>query len=115
MSAEVVDLPLTQGSLFQIRIALTDHLGNPQDLTGYGIRGAIKNKYSDESPLLSLTPVVVNPPTDGLIDIDILPSVSELLPVTEAVYDMEKYLLADAEKVEKILKGKFIINPEVTT
>jgi hypothetical protein len=115
MSAEVVDLPLTQGSLFQIRIALTDDFGSPQDLTNYGIRGAVKNRYSDESPLLAFSPVIVDPPTDGLIDIDILPSASELLPITEAVYDIEKYLLADVESVEKILIGKFLINPEVTT
>jgi hypothetical protein len=114
MSAVAVDLPLTQGSLFQIRIALTDDFGDPQDLTGYGIRGAVKNRYSDSAPLITFTPVIFDA-TGGLIDIDILPSESAALPVTEAIYDIEKYLLADSENVEKIVKGKFLINPEVTT
>jgi hypothetical protein len=114
MSAVVVDLPLTQGSLFQIRIALTDDFGNPQDLTGYGIRGAVKNRYSDATALITFTPVIFDA-TGGVVDIDILPSQSKILPVTEAVYDIEKYLLIDAENVVKIVKGKFLINPEVTT
>jgi len=114
MSAEVIDIPLTQGSLFQIRVTLTDDFGDPQDLTGYGIRGAVKNRYSDENALITFVPIIVDA-TGGLIDIDILPSASETLPVTEAVYDIEKYLLSDAENVEKIVKGKFLINPEVTT
>ena len=114
MSAEVVDLPLTQGSLFQIAIQLTDDFGNPQDLTGYGVRGAVKNRYSDEHALITFAPVIFDA-TGGVIHIDILPSVSETLPVTEAVYDIEKYSLTDAWDVEKIVLGKFIINPEVTT
>lgn len=114
MSAVVTDLSLTQGSLFSIRIALTDVNGVVQDLTNYGIRGAVKNRYSDTTPLVSFIPVIFDA-TGGLIDISFLPSATKDLPVTEAVYDVEKYLLSDAESVEKVLAGKFIINPEVTT
>ena len=114
MSAVVVDLPLTKGSLFEIQIALTDDWNNPQDLTGYGIRGAVKNRYSDEAPLITFAPQIINA-TGGIVKIIILPSFSKDLPVTEAVYDIEKYLISDDENVEKILVGKFIINPEVTT
>ena len=114
MSAVVVDLPLTKGSLFEIQIALTDDFNNPQDLTGYGIRGAVKNRYSDETTLITFAPQIINA-TGGIVKNIILPSFSEDLPVTEAVYDIEKYSLTDAEQVEKILMGKFIIDPEVTT
>jgi hypothetical protein len=114
MSAVAIDLSLTQGSLFSIRIALTDVNDVAQDLTNYGIRGAVKNRYSDTTALITFTPVIFDA-TGGLIDIDILPSATKDLPVTEAVYDIEKYLLSNTESVEKILAGKFIINPEVTT
>ena len=113
MSAELVDLSITQGSSFSIRLEIRSSEGAAEDLTGYGVRGYVKNKYSDETPLLDLSPTISNA-AGGQIDINILPSVTAALPVTEGIYDIEKYLLSDSSEITKVLAGKMRINPEVT-
>jgi len=113
MSAELVDLSITQGDTFSIRIEIRKSDGSADNLTGYGVRGYLKNKYSDVTALLDLSPTV-HDATAGQIDIDISPALTATLPVTQGVYDIEKYLLNDATVVDKILTGKILINPEVT-
>ena len=114
MSAIAVNLSITQGDVFSIRIEIKDSEGEADDLTLYGVRGFVKNKYSDTTALLDLSPTISNA-TSGLVDIDIPSSITEDLPITEAVYDVEKYLLTDNSIVSKIIKGKMSIDPEVTT
>ena len=111
--AENVDLSITQGATFSIRIEVKDGNNVADNLTGYGVRGYVKNKYSDTTALLDLSPTVYNA-TSGQIDIDITSTASAALPVTEAVYDVEKYLLSDTSNITKIIKGKMLVNPEVT-
>tara|TARA_Y100000310_G_scaffold338848_1_gene429677 strand:+ start:767 stop:1117 length:351 start_codon:yes stop_codon:yes gene_type:complete len=113
MSVETVDLSIIQGDSFSIRIEIKDGNGVPDDLTGYGVRGHVKNKYADTAALLDLSPTISNA-TSGQVDINVLSSVTKDLPVTEAVYDVEKYLLSDTADITKIIKGKMLINPEVT-
>ena len=113
MSAEVLDLSLTQGDTFSIRLDIRKPDGSADDLTGYGVRGYLKNKYSDTTPLLDLTPTV-HDAAGGKIDITISSALTAALPVTEGVYDVEKYLINDTTKVDKVLAGKIRINPEVT-
>ena len=113
MSAELVDLSITQGSSFSIRLEVRDPEGSPDDLTGYGVRGYLKNKYADETPLLDLNPFVSDA-TEGQIDINVSSSVTATLPITQGVYDIEKYLLSDTTVVDKVLTGKILIHPEAT-
>jgi hypothetical protein len=114
MSAELVDLSITQGSSFSIRLEIRDAQGTAEDLTGYGVRGHLKNKYSDVTPLLDLSPTISNA-AGGQVDINVSASVTTTLPITQGVYDIEKYLLSDTSIVTKIISGKILINPEVTT
>ena len=114
MSAELVDLSITQGSSFSIRLEIKDSEGDAENLTGYGVRGYLKNKYSDTTPLLDLSPTISDA-TGGQIDINVSASVTAALPITQGVFDVEKYLLSDASVVSKIIVGKILINPEVTT
>jgi|10_taG_2_1085330.scaffolds.fasta_scaffold01174_2 hypothetical protein len=114
MSAIAVNLSITQGDTFSIRLEIRDSEGEADDLTLYGIRGSVKNKYSDTTALLDLSPTIFNA-TLGQVDIDVPSTLTENLPITEAVYDVEKYLLTDNSIVFKIIKGKMSISPEVTT
>jgi hypothetical protein len=114
MSAELVDLSITQGSSFSIRLEIRNNDGTAEDLTGYGVRGYLKNKYTDTTPLLDLSPVISDA-TGGQVDINVSASVTAALPITQGIYDIEKYLLSDATVVSKIIVGKILINPEVTT
>jgi len=116
MSAEIVNLDITQGSSFHVRITVSDDSSNVIDLTGYEVRGAVKNKYSDPDTeiLINLDPVVYNA-TSGLVDILLTPAQTALLPITEALYDVEKFPISGVGDTDKIMKGKFRIHPEITS
>lgn len=114
MSGENVDLSVTQGSSFEIRISCFDINNDPVDLTNYAVRGVVKRQYSDTEILLNLNPIV-HDASNGLVDILLTPYQTRTLPVTEAVYDVEKYDLSGTGYVEKIIKGELIINPEITS
>ena len=116
MSAENVDLNITQGSTFNIRIQVLDDSLNSVDLTDNEVRGVVKNKYSDPDTniLVNLDPVVYDA-ENGLVDILLPPTQTAQLPITEALYDVEKFPLSGAEDIEKILKGKFLVHPEITS
>ncbi len=116
MSAEIVDLNITQGSSFHVRITVSDVNSNAIDLTGYEVRGAVKNKYSDSNAdiLINLDPVVYDA-TAGFVDILLTPAQTSALPITEALYDIEKFPISNLGETEKIMKGKFLIHPEITS
>ena len=116
MSAEIVDLNITQGSSFNIRIQVLDSGSNVVDLTGNEVRGVVKNKYSDPDTdiLINLNPVVYDA-ANGLVDILLTPAETSLLPITEALYDIEKFPISGSGEIDKIMKGKFLIHPEITS
>jgi len=116
MNAATVDLDITQGSTFNVRITVKDCNSDIIDLTGFEVRGAVKRKFSDSNSniLINLDPVVYNA-TEGLVDILLTADKTAQLPITEALYDIEKYPLTNANHTEQILKGKFLIHPEITS
>ena len=112
---------VTQGSEVNVRLAITND-GSAVNLSGYNVRGKVKGKYGDTGVLLDLNPTIVTG-TDGAaypsgyVDIYLSGSQTEGLPVTQAVYDLERYVtgtLGTETSVIKMLAGKFTINPEVT-
>ena len=116
MNAATVDLDITQGSTFNVRIEVLDCASNVVDLTGYEVRGAVKRKYSDSNSdnLINLDPVIYDA-ANGLVDILLTADKTAVLPITEALYDIEKYPLTNVNHTEQILKGKFLIHPEITS
>jgi len=68
----------------------------------------------DTNILVNLDPVIYDGP-NGLVDILLTSIQTAQLPITEALYDIERFPLTGAEDIEKILKGKFLIHPEVTS
>ncbi|MAF42573.1 MAG: hypothetical protein CMI54_00195 [Parcubacteria group bacterium] len=116
MSAENVDFNITQGSVFNVRIQVFDSAANIIDLTGNEVRGVVKNKYSDPDTdiLINLDPIVSDA-TKGEIDILLTSAQTAQLPVTEARYDLEKYPLTNTQGTEKLLEGRVLIHPEITS
>jgi len=112
------DINIIKGSTFTARVAAKNADGSAVDLSNYETRGYVKNKYSDSGILLDLKPV----PTpgyeaSGFIDIIIPASGTELLPITQGVYDIEMYGPTgnDNPWVIKLLDGRVNIHPEVTS
>ena len=137
------DLNITQGSSYNIRLKTKDLNGVALNLSGYHVSGYIRNKYSDSTYLLDLKPLIVSgqsvPTTlvnlsndaifSGLIDINLHPTGTAALPITQALYDIEIYsghtnidphdddiLHSDPEDflAFKVLNGKANIHPEST-
>ena len=114
MAISNCDFSIVKGSFFLLRLTLTDDAGAPLNLSFYTVKGSIKNKFSDENALVFLVVSIINA-TSGVVDISLPSSVTKNLPITELVYDIEKYETSNTERKEKILKGRIFVNPGVTT
>jgi hypothetical protein len=107
------DLEIYQGSTYSLTIGLTDGDDVPIDLTNYDISGYLKFRYSDSNRLISLNPIRLAPLASGNISLNIPDSGTSVLPVTIGVYDIELYHTGN-NTVDKILKGRAYVYPEVT-
>ena len=103
------DLNVTQGSKVDITFTLTDSGGNPIDLTGHFVNGAIRPKYSDTTPLVVLSPAITLP---NKVNLSLTSSQTSSLPVGIAVYDIERF--TNPYDVQKVISGKVLIHPEAT-
>ncbi len=115
--ASTYDFTFTRGSEFEIRLQLKNEVGTVINLSGYNTRGYPKNRYSDSTALLDLSPSIVSGTngslySSGYIDIKLVASETSGLPITQGVYDVEIY---SGTYVQKPVKGFININPEVTT
>jgi hypothetical protein len=122
------DLNITQGSSFNVRLTTKDSNGDALNLSGYHVSGFIRNKYSDADGLLNLEPEIFSgqsvPTTpanwwndaifSGFIDINLSAKATSVLPITQAIYDIEIYLDDTETSVFKVLNGKANIYPEAT-
>jgi len=117
------DFTVYQGSELDVQLSVTDEAGSALNLSGFDVRGSVKYRYGDTSALLDLNPVVASGTNgdgyvSGLVDVFISGAQTKTLPVTEAVYDIERFhsgLGSASPSVIKLLNGKFEIYPEVTT
>ena len=117
------DFTVTQGSELDVQLKVTDENGVALNLSGFDVRGSVKYKYGDTGSLIDLDPVIATG-TDGdgyasgLIDVFLSGVQTKTLPVTDALYDVERFhsgLGEASPSVIKLMKGKFSIYPEVTT
>jgi hypothetical protein len=111
--ASTFDINITKGSDFSLRLNAENDDGSAINLSGYTVRGYVKQKYSDTGSLLNLNPTgVLGLYQSGIIDINIQSDITAPLPVTQGIYDVE---LASGTSVRKLVKGFANIVPEVTT
>jgi hypothetical protein len=113
------NLDVVQGSSFSARLNAKNSGGTAIDITDHAVRGAIKNRYSDTTALMTFTPTIVDA-SAGTVDIYLSGIQTATLPITQAVYDVEMYKtgadgLDDNSYVVKLLDGKVNVHPEVTT
>lgn len=107
------DIFITQGETYTLSTGLKNDDGSVIDLSSYSLRGQVKYNYGSNSYLVDLEPQIISA-ISGNISIALTASETAALPVTVAFYDVERYTSGDGS-VYKVLNGKFIINPEVTT
>jgi hypothetical protein len=103
-----------QGDYLQLTLNLKDSSGSALNLNGYGVRGQVRTSYGASGILLDLNPIITNN-ISGTIAININSYISQDLPVSDHVYDIERYPsgVPNGNSI-KLMRGKFTILPEVT-
>jgi len=126
--ATTYDIEVTQGSELDLRLNVKNDAGEALTLEGYKLRGVVKHRYGDTAAYIDLKPKVFTDSSaspaitaaNGLIDIFISGSQTSGLAVGVHRYDLERYNeeeingVVTEPSVFKLIKGKFIITPEVT-
>jgi len=103
-----------QGDFLQLTLNLKDSNGAALNLSGYGVRGQVRASYGSTGVLLDLNPVITSN-VSGSIAININSYISADLPVSDHIYDIERYPsgILTGNSI-KLIRGKFSILPEVT-
>lgn len=115
MSAATLAITIEQGSTFQ-RTFTVEENGSPKDLSGYAVRGQVRKKKSDATPVLTFATNLSNP-TGGVFDISLDATTTAAItglkndPVAH-VYDVE--IESGAGVVTRLVEGVATIVPEVT-
>ena len=127
--ATTYDIEVTQGSELDLRLNVKNDAGVALTLEGYKLRGVVKHRYGDATAYIDLKPKVftdANATPDpitaasGLVDIFISGVQTSGLAVGVHRYDLERYNEQEIDgvitepSVFKLMKGKFIVTPEVT-
>ena len=107
------DLNIVKGSQIVVKFTLKDDNGDYLNISGYGLRGSVKHRYSDTGILLNLSPSgVAGFLHQGLVQIKFTAEETKNLPIVQGVYDIEIF---SGDYIEKIVGGYINIFPEVTT
>jgi hypothetical protein len=107
--AQTLDLTFIQGDDFKAVVTAKDSAGSVINLSGYGVAGKVRNRYSDSTHLFDLNPSIATA-ASGTINIDVAATGTASMPVTEAVYDVEIYI---GSQVTRLLEGNVKILPQV--
>ena len=103
-----------QGDYLQLTLNVKDSNGSPLNLSGYEVRGQVRTSYGATGVLLDLNPTITNS-ISGTISININSYISQDLPVSDHIYDIERYPSGiSTGNTIKLMRGKFSILPEVT-
>ena len=103
-----------QGDYIQLTLNLKDSNGTALNLSGYQVRGQVRASYGSTGVLLDLNPTITNL-LSGTMAININSYISADIPISDHVYDIERYPsgILTGNSI-KLMRGKFSILPEVT-
>lgn len=114
MGAGIYHIQIEQGSTFSRTITYKDSAGSAIDLSGYTARMQLRKNIEDTSNILELTTSngrISLGGVAGTVTLTIAASDTAALSAIEGVYDLE---LVSGDTVEKLLKGTFTVQREVT-
>lgn len=114
MSAAYWKIRVEQGATWRRVLTLKDASGAPVDLTGYTARMQVRETLDAPTPLLSLavgSGISIDGPA-GQITLVIADEASTAWTWRYGLYDLE--LESSGGEVERLLKGEFEVDREVT-
>jgi len=113
-----------QGDHLQLSLRVKDSNNNSINLSGYDVRGVVKYAYGyagNEQVLVNLNPTIISGNngssyTSGIVNINVDSYTTASIPVGTFVYDIERfpYGIPTGNSI-KLIRGKFIVSPEVTS
>ena len=113
-----------QGDGLQLSLRVKDSNNNAINLSGYDVRGVVKYAYGytgDQQVLVNLNPVIFSGNNgsyyaSGIVNINVESYTTASIPVGTFVYDIERfpYGIPTGNSI-KLIRGKFIVSPEVTS
>lgn len=107
-----LDLTVRKGITFSQTVTGFYDDGTVANLSGYVLSGYARYMYSSTGNLLSLNPSGVNSSgISGLVNLSIIATGTNALPVTQALYDVK---ISSGNYVDVILAGKINVIPLVT-
>jgi hypothetical protein len=111
----VFNLDINKGESYDLTATLTNTEGVPVNISGYALRGKVRYSYGSTGILVDLSPTVVNA-TGGVINFNLTALETQDLPVTVAVYDIERFVSGQSPEitVTRVLQGTVNITPEAT-
>lgn len=108
----VLNIEIEQGSSWELTHQQLQSNGLPVNLTGCILRGQIRELPSNPLAIASITCVLDSDPRSGKFTLSLNEATTKQFTFKTAYYDIE---CVDAtNKVTKLLKGKIILNPEIT-
>jgi len=117
------NINLIQGDNLQLTLAVKDTSNNRINLSGYDVRGVVKYSYGytgNSGILLNLKPTIYSGNNgsayvSGLVNINVSSYDTSSIPAGVFVYDIERfpYNTPTGNSI-KLIRGKFIVSPEVT-
>jgi hypothetical protein len=117
MAAGVYNATIEKGATYNLSVTYKDATGSPVDLTGWTVRMQVRETPADSTPILTSDggspTITLTKNSSGEITITISASTTASLTATTAYYDIEAQQTSSGV-VRRILKGRFVISPEVT-
>ncbi len=111
---DAYDLQINKGATYSLNITVKDSNSVPINLSGYTTSGFLKFRYSDSGKLTSLNASGVAPLASGVINLSIPATVTANLPTSLCFYDVEISNISGDGSTTKVLRGKAVIEPEIT-
>ena len=115
MTAGFHHFVIEQGATFSKVLTLKDSSDAVVDLTGYASAEMDLRRNADSSEVLTLTTGnsrISLGGNAGTVTLTISATDTASMTVDDGVYDLE--IVSNSGVVDRVLQGKFIINPEVT-
>ena len=109
-------ITIDRGDDGTIRYTITDELGAVVDITSAFFTFTTKEGYQSTSPFFTLTSspsagITISSPTGGVLDVAIPNSATQNAGTGPYRYDLQMIL---SSKVTTLIKGTFIIDPDIT-
>ena len=104
------DIAIYKGDYLEFFVTINDTLGTPLNLTDYTVKAQLKTDYSDPSPILFNTTVVV--PSEGYIRVFLSSSVTATLLPGSYIYDLQ--VTSSIGENRTYLRGDAVVQEDVT-